>query len=53
MKLGIQRLDHLSNHFASFALPFLAVMHGIIQILVTRHTKDTAILELFGQGDNV
>ena len=41
------------HHFAAFFSPFTAILHGINQVFVTGNSKDTTVLELFGQGNNV
>ena len=39
----------LFDDLQALDLPFLPILHGIIKILVTRDTKDAAILQLFGK----
>jgi hypothetical protein len=43
--------NHLGNGSFSPRLPFLAVGQGIVQVFIARHTKYTALFELFGQGN--
>jgi hypothetical protein len=45
--------DEVPHHFFSLALPFIAVVHCVLQIFGTRHTKDTTVLEFLGEGDDV
>mmetsp|Transcript_30114 Transcript_30114/g.50009 ORF Transcript_30114/g.50009 Transcript_30114/m.50009 type:complete len:205 (-) Transcript_30114:7-621(-) len=43
----------LGNHFFSLVCPFTAILQGVVQILITRHSKHTTLLELLGQRNNV
>ena len=45
--------DHFRNDGLSLGHPFLAILHGIIQVLVTTDTEYGTILELFTQRNHV
>mmetsp|Transcript_9588 Transcript_9588/g.17474 ORF Transcript_9588/g.17474 Transcript_9588/m.17474 type:complete len:614 (-) Transcript_9588:726-2567(-) len=46
-------LHHLTNHLLPPLFPFLTVLLGIRQVLITGYTKHTTILQLLCQRNNV
>ena len=46
---GLDLFDHFQHNFLPPILPFVAILHRVVQIFVRRYTKNTAILQFLGQ----
>ena len=46
---GLYFFYHFQHNFLSPILPFVAILHRVVQIFVRRYTKNTAILQFLGQ----
>ena len=44
---------HLSHNLFSFGLPLIPISCGIVQTLITGNTKDIALFQFLGKGNNV
>ena len=51
--LATMLAHHAVHNVLALVLPFSPILFGIIQIFITRNTKNTTILEFLCQGNNI